>query len=364
LSGAGRAASEFLPQSKSVLSGQVNPAANFTTDLTAAPAQAKTPSANLTPDSEAVTTHIVSTTTLGSASVPDGIGAPTNSDQTRVVVADQNVAGLAASPISTDGQGNSTGFDASAAFGDEDRDVAVSQVVEVAGASAKGEGTDQVPFNLTVGVTLPFVLTRRAGPADASVSQTEVSWASSAEQSDGMLLQRFVANRDEAAFTALVQRYQAQVQGLCQRVLGDCHAAQDAVQATFLVLARKAGFLGKQGPLGGWLYKVAYHVALRLRTVAVRQRQRDQGVAASRPTSVADVSAAELEGQELRQVLCEELQRLPEKYRAPLVLCYFEGRTHDQAARAIGMPRGSIAKCISEGLERLRERLAQRGLVP
>jgi RNA polymerase sigma factor (sigma-70 family) len=182
-----------------------------------------------------------------------------------------------------------------------------------------------------------------------------------ARLSDGALLQRFVVYREEAAFTALVQRYDRLVYGVCQSVLGDSHAAQDAFQGTFLALARKANVLAWQHPLGGWLARVAYRLALRLREIAARRRRSEQQAAGERPSQAARESSAELEKQELRQALSEELERLPEKYRAPLVLCYLHGRTHDEAARLIGLPRGSMAKRIGEGLERLRERLQVRG---
>jgi RNA polymerase sigma factor (sigma-70 family) len=180
---------------------------------------------------------------------------------------------------------------------------------------------------------------------------------------DGSLLQRFVINREERAFTTLVQRHQHLVLGICQRVLGDSHAALDAFQATFLVLARKAGMLDRDGSLAGWLYKVAYRLALRLRTVAARQRHKERQAAGARPAHDDSEVAADLEQEEMREALSEELQRLPDKYRLPLVLCYFDGHTHDEAARAIGLPRGSMAKRIGEGLERLRERLTDRGFM-
>jgi RNA polymerase sigma factor (sigma-70 family) len=151
---------------------------------------------------------------------------------------------------------------------------------------------------------------------------------------------------------------------ICQGVLGDSHIAQDAFQATFLVLARKASMVDGDNPLAAWLYKVAYHVALRLRAVAARQRRREKDAASDRPTQDPSDCPAEIEKQELCLALNEELQRLPEKYRRPLILCYFEGRTHEEAAQAIGMPRGSMAKRIGEGLERLRERLLERGFLP
>jgi RNA polymerase sigma factor (sigma-70 family) len=183
-----------------------------------------------------------------------------------------------------------------------------------------------------------------------------------ADLPDGALLQRFVTDREQAAFTALVQRHERFVLAICQRVLGDSHAAQDAFQATFLVLARKASMLDTQRSLAGWLCKVAYNLALRLRAVAARQRRHERDAASGKSFQGTSESSA-IEMQELRQALCEELQFLPEKYRAPLILCYFDGRTHDEVARTIGLPRGSIAKRIGEGLERLRERLNERGFM-
>jgi RNA polymerase sigma factor (sigma-70 family) len=174
------------------------------------------------------------------------------------------------------------------------------------------------------------------------------------------LLQRFVANREEAAFTALVRRYAPVVLGVCQRVLGDFHAAQDASQATFIVLARKAGMLDRTSPLGGWLYKVAYHLALRSRGVTAKQRLGERAAADEAPVATEDTT--ELDQREVNQVLREELQELPEKYRAPLALVYFDGRSHADAAQAIGLPRGSMAKRVGEGLDRLRERLVSRGV--
>jgi RNA polymerase sigma factor (sigma-70 family) len=202
---------------------------------------------------------------------------------------------------------------------------------------------------------------RPAVPADGPALRAEAQ-RFLADLPDGSLLHRFVAHREEAAFTVLVQRHERIVLGVCQRVLGDTHAAQGALQGTFLILARKASRLDLRNPLTGWLYKVAYHLALRLRAVAARQRRYEQHAANGRAGQDAE-SISDLEDRELRQALSEELQRLPEKYRTPLILCYFDGCTHDEAARTIGMPRGSMAKRIGEGLERLRERLNERGFI-
>jgi RNA polymerase sigma factor (sigma-70 family) len=183
-----------------------------------------------------------------------------------------------------------------------------------------------------------------------------------AEVPDGSLLHRYVANREEAAFTALVRRHERLVLSVCQRVLGDWHAAQDALQTTFLVLARKAGMLDRQIPLTNWLYTVAYHAALRLRAVTARHRVTEAAAAEEWPTRSDGEVGTEVERLEIQQAIREELQSLPAEYREPLALCYVDGRTHSDAAREIGLPRGSMAKRIGEGLDRLRERLVDRGV--
>jgi RNA polymerase sigma factor (sigma-70 family) len=175
---------------------------------------------------------------------------------------------------------------------------------------------------------------------------------------DVQLLDDFVARRDEASFDVLVWRHGAMVLSLCQRVLHDTHEAEDAFQATFLVLARKAGSIGKRESAGSWLYKVALRIALRVRARALKR------------TALAE-PLDELPGRDdpedpvwrdLRPVLDEEIDRLPEKYRAPFVLCYLEGHTNEEAAEKIGCPMGTILSRLARGRERLRSRLAGRGL--
>jgi RNA polymerase sigma-70 factor (ECF subfamily) len=226
--------------------------------------------------------------------------------------------------------------------------------------------TSQDPWQLDGPDTNGAVSPQPGETAETSATRTEAPTEANGLAGalpDGSLLQRYVAGREEEAFTALVQRYERGVLSICQRVLGDAHAAQDAVQLTFLVLARKASMLDRQRPLAGWLFKVAYHLALRLRAVAVRQRRREKGAANGRSSEAASECSAGLEQQELFQAIREELQGLPDKYRVPLVRCYFDGQTHDEAARAIGLPRGSMAKRIGQGLEQLRERLLHRGFM-
>jgi RNA polymerase sigma factor (sigma-70 family) len=174
---------------------------------------------------------------------------------------------------------------------------------------------------------------------------------------DMQLLERFLADRDEAAVEVLVRRYGPLVLGVCRRVLGNAHAAEDAFQATFLVLVRKASSLGHCRHLGSFLYKVAYRLALRARANEARRRQREAQVARNRPdgegqpATTADVIVA----------LEEELHKLPEKHRTPLVLCYLEGKTSEQAAQILGCPRGSISARLAQARHRLRSCLARRG---
>jgi RNA polymerase sigma factor (sigma-70 family) len=175
--------------------------------------------------------------------------------------------------------------------------------------------------------------------------------------SDTQLLENFVTRHDEPSFEVLVWRHGAMVLAVCTRVLGDPHEAEDAFQATFLVFARKAGSIGRGEVVAAWLYKVAFRVALRLRSAA-----------AKRPASGAMVDEvpapepADVDWADLGPVLDDEIARLPEKYRTPLVLCHLEGRTNEEAAAMIGCPKGTILSRLSRGRERLRARLARRGV--
>src|SRR5215469_8810064 len=174
---------------------------------------------------------------------------------------------------------------------------------------------------------------------------------------DRQLLERFLARRDETAVEALVRRYGPLVLGVCRRVLRNEHAAQDAFQATFLVLIRKAPTLISCERLGGWLYRVAYRLALRVRANEARRRRREAR-AARRET---DTASHALTTSERVVALEEELQRLPERHRLPLVLCYLEGKTNEQAAQILGCPQGSMSARLSQARERLRVSLSRRG---
>jgi RNA polymerase sigma factor (sigma-70 family) len=185
-----------------------------------------------------------------------------------------------------------------------------------------------------------------------------VAGSAGADDADGPLLQRFVAHADEAAFAALVQRHGPMVLGVCQRVLHNGHDAEDAFQATFLVLARKASAVGRPEQLANWLYGVAYRTALEAKTRRAR-RQLKENQAVGPVTVEPSLEAA---WAEIRQVLDDEVQRLPARYRLPFVLCYLEGKTNDEAAQLMGCPPGTVYSRLAWARERLRGRLTRRGL--
>jgi RNA polymerase sigma factor (sigma-70 family) len=173
--------------------------------------------------------------------------------------------------------------------------------------------------------------------------------------SDAHLLECFVSRADQAAFELLLWRHGPLVLSVCRRVLRHAQDAEDAFQATFLALVRKAGSIGKGESVAGWLYKVAYRVALRARAAAVRRG----GVApAVEPVAPSD----DLLWRDLRPVLDDEVNRLPEKYRLPVVLCYFQGKSHEEAARQLGCATATVAVRLLRARERLRGRLTRRGL--
>jgi RNA polymerase sigma factor (sigma-70 family) len=178
------------------------------------------------------------------------------------------------------------------------------------------------------------------------------------EPGDPQLLERFLRRRDEAAFAALVRRHGPMVLAVCRRLLADAHDAEDAFQATFLVLARKASSLGRPERLGNWLYGVAYRTALKARSHVARRRLREQPLA---DVPVAG-GVADLVWRELRPILDEELERLPEKYRTPIILCYLEGVSKRDAARRLGWPEGTLSTRLHRARALLRGRLTRRGL--
>jgi RNA polymerase sigma factor (sigma-70 family) len=175
---------------------------------------------------------------------------------------------------------------------------------------------------------------------------------------DAELLDRFVARHDEAAFAVLMRRHSGLVLGVCRRLLHHVQDAEDACQTTFLVLARKAGSICRRASLSCWLHGVAYRVALRLQNGAGRPTGPPLGAI---DCAQADTSAA-VTWHEALHILDEELDRLPAHYRAPLVLCYLEGKTQDEAAHQLGWTLGAFRGRLERGRDRLRQRLTRRGI--
>jgi RNA polymerase sigma factor (sigma-70 family) len=178
------------------------------------------------------------------------------------------------------------------------------------------------------------------------------------QASDAELLERFVTERDESAFAALVARHGPMVFGVCRRLLRHVQDAEDAFQATFLILVRKAASIGQRELLGNWLYGVAIRVATRARLLASRRQtremvDREHGAVAMRKPAESSDSSVRVE---------EEVGRLPAKYRIPVVLCYLEGRSNEDAADELGCPVGTIKTRLSRAREMLRKRLTRRGL--
>jgi RNA polymerase sigma factor (sigma-70 family) len=181
-----------------------------------------------------------------------------------------------------------------------------------------------------------------------------------AELSDGQLLGRFLEDRDQAAVTALVKRHGPMVWGVCRRVLGNHHDAEDAFQATFLVLVHKARSIKHRQLLGNWLYGVAHHTALKARAMLAKRRATQRQV-----TDVPD-SGQPLEDtwRELQPLLDQELSLLPEKYRTAIVLCDLQGTTRKKAAHMLGLAEGTLAGRLARGRALVARRLARSGALP
>jgi RNA polymerase sigma factor (sigma-70 family) len=175
---------------------------------------------------------------------------------------------------------------------------------------------------------------------------------------DGELLRRFVSQRDESAFTALLSRHGPMVLGVCRRVLGDAHDAEDAFQATFLVLVHKAGSIGRPQALGSWLYRTALRTALRARAQRGRRRARESVL----DDPPAPEGVEDLAWHELQPVLDEEVNRLPRKYRDAVVSCYLQEKTYPEAARSLGLAAGTVSSRLARARDMLRKRLLRRGL--
>lgn len=180
--------------------------------------------------------------------------------------------------------------------------------------------------------------------------------------SDGDLVRSYLRNRAEEPFRLLVERHGGMVLGVCRHRLADAHAAEDAFQATFLLLARRAGSIRRPESVAAWLHRTAIRVCTKARRAQIRQQSREVPLSAcvtreesySASRSTADVLLA----------LEEEVERLPERYRTPILLCYWQGMTQTEAARSLGCSEGSVKARLERGRKQLAKRLTQRGLAP
>lgn len=177
-------------------------------------------------------------------------------------------------------------------------------------------------------------------------------------QTDGKLLECFICRQDESAFEELLRRHGPMVLGVCRRLLSNVHDADDAFQATFMVLVRKARSVVPRELVGHWLYGVACRVALHAQAQASRRRAREKQV-----EDMPHPTAPAVAPNDLRPVLDLELSRLPEKYRVPIVLCDLEGRSRKEVARQVGVPEGTLSSRLATGRKMLADRLARHGLV-
>jgi RNA polymerase sigma factor (sigma-70 family) len=176
--------------------------------------------------------------------------------------------------------------------------------------------------------------------------------------SDAHLLQRFLGRREEAAFATLVRRHGAMVWGVCRRLLRHHQDAENAFQATFVVLFRKAASIRPQSLLGNWLYGVAHQVAVKARAMNAKRMSREKQL----PEPLANASAKPQRGQDWQPVLDQELSLLPHKYRAVIVLCDLEGKTRKEAAAQLEVPEGTVAGRLARARALLAKRLARHGI--
>ncbi len=206
---------------------------------------------------------------------------------------------------------------------------------------------------------MPAVNTDR----QTSVGLPQPLGSSLAGLDDRQLLDRFNARQDADAFEILVRRHGPMVLGVCRRMLRDLHAAEDAFQATFLVLVRRAAAIREPDLLGNWLYGVAVRIAIRARVQTTRRHDYETRTPFMSQNNVAHASVAqEIERRELLETLDEELKRLPRSCREPFVLCYLQDKTQAEAAQLLNCPVGSISGRLATAREKLRLRLSRRGL--
>jgi RNA polymerase sigma factor (sigma-70 family) len=198
--------------------------------------------------------------------------------------------------------------------------------------------------------------------AHLSVFLRRLTWDMVAEtlvdQSDGQLVEQFLARRDEAAFVTLVRRHGPMVYRVCWRVCQQEQDAEDAFQATFLLLAEKLHTVRKHDSLASWLHGVAHRVALKAKAQALLRRRHEEQASVSQPVPPDAVTWGEL-----RMALDAELAQLPDKWRLPLILCYLEGRTQDEAAGHFGWSRTTLQRRLAEARAALGRRLSRRGVI-
>ena len=207
---------------------------------------------------------------------------------------------------------------------------------------------------LTETQTGAILMSMRIAGAAIGELHTLFRWGAMGTWTDGQLMTQFLASQEgsEAAFRVLIHRHGPMVLGVCCRILGDEHAAEDAFQATFLVLVKKASTLRDRDLLTNWLYGVALRVASKERARGARRRLVERRAAEPSATS-----GGEIDQVELRSVIDEEIRRLPERYRRLVVSCYLEGKSNPEVARTIGCPVGTVKARLWHAREMLRKRL-------
>jgi RNA polymerase sigma-70 factor (ECF subfamily) len=201
---------------------------------------------------------------------------------------------------------------------------------------------------MTIGKNIPV--------ADSLQDLFEVGWLGAL--SDGQLLHRFVVRREEPVFQAIIERHGPMVWGVCRRVLRHHHDAEDAFQATFLVLARKASSVADREKLGNWLYGVAHQTALKARSTRAKRRRRETQVPDRPEPTVAAGGPLDTS----TELIDLELSRLPDRYRVPIVLCELEGKSHRDVAEELGWPIGTVSGRLSRARTMLAKRLTRRGV--
>src|SRR5579871_4001959 len=177
-----------------------------------------------------------------------------------------------------------------------------------------------------------------------------------ARDSDRQLLTRFIESRDESAFAVLLERHGPTLLNLCRRWVGDAHLADDVVQATFVVLVRRAKSIRRRDSIGSWLYGVARRIARQARLAESARSRREKRVVARKEGDGRNDAWGDL-----LDLLDDELQRLPERYRSPLLLCYLQDRTQDEAAAQLGWSLSTLRRRLEQGRALLHQRMTRRG---